>query len=59
MSQIDVETVKVSALQIIFDILMTFGLDAFGVKASTEENENLSKCFHSGFFSTFFVFWCL
>ena len=39
MSQLDVEAVKVSALKIIFDILLTYGLDAFGVDASGEETD--------------------
>ena len=32
----DVETVKVTALRVLFDILHTFGLDDFGVSADVD-----------------------
>lgn len=38
-AQLDQELVRVTALQVVFDLLLTFGLEAFKVKASLPEQE--------------------
>lgn len=39
-AQLDQELVRVTALQVVFDLLLTFGLEAFKVNASVPELEH-------------------
>ena len=39
-AQLDQEVVRVTALQVVFDLLLTFGLEAFKVNASVPELEH-------------------
>lgn len=42
-SQMDVEGVKVTALKVLFDILHSFGLDAFGVSLTFDTTEQTKQ----------------
>ena len=46
-AQLDQELVRVTALQVVFDLLLTFGLEAFKVNASVPELEHVQPSINS------------
>ena len=46
-AQLDQELVRVTALQVVFDLLLTFGLEAFKVNASVPELEHVEPSINS------------
>ena len=46
-AQLDQELVRVTALQVVFDLLLTFGLEAFKVNASVPELEHVEPSTNS------------